>query len=137
MIWRFGNRREDGKEVPANMAGKDLDTLARELAEQPISRGRAMKLLGATLFGGVLTALVPGVAFARPECHTADDCLAANPTATSCRCVNASGGKTCVCQFPGSPPCCPKGTFITSDQCNGTCCAPFKPNARGKCVGGG
>jgi hypothetical protein len=117
------------------MAGKDLDALAKGLAEERISRGKALKRMGAALLGGSLLAAFPGVAFARPECHTAADCRELFPNATDCRCVNASGGKTCVCSFP-STPCCPKGTNTSSSQCNGTCCAPFKPNRHGKCVGG-
>src|SRR5215203_5414934 len=48
-----------------------FDDLARGLAEGSISRGRAMKLMGAALLGGVL-ASIPGMALAnhRPN-HTA------------------------------------------------------------------
>ena len=45
-----------------------LDDVAKELANGPISRGRALKLLGTALAGSVL-ALIPGVASASPPPH--------------------------------------------------------------------
>jgi len=45
-----------------------LDDVAKELASGPISRGRALKLLGTALAGSVL-ALIPGVASASPPPH--------------------------------------------------------------------
>jgi hypothetical protein len=110
------------------MAGKDLDNLAKGLAEERISRGKALKRMGAALLGGSLLAAFQGVAFAQPECGPN------RPCAEGCTCVNAPGGH--VCQCPGPPPCCPKGTNISSPQCSGVCCDPFKPNRQGKCVGG-
>jgi hypothetical protein len=46
------------------MAGKDLDALAKGLAEERISRGRALKRMGAVLFGGLLASVPMGAAFA-------------------------------------------------------------------------
>jgi hypothetical protein len=49
------------------MAGKDLDALAKELAEERISRGRALKRMGAALLGGLLASVPMTAAFAAPR----------------------------------------------------------------------
>jgi hypothetical protein len=66
MVWRCSNQREDGESKPAIMAGKDLDALASELADERISRAKALKRIGAALLGGSLLAVFPGVALAQP-----------------------------------------------------------------------
>jgi hypothetical protein len=48
------------------MAGKDLDALAEGLASERISRGRALKRIGALFLGGVLASAPMGAAMARP-----------------------------------------------------------------------
>ena len=50
------------------MSGKDLDALATGLAEERISRGGALKRMGAVLLGGLL-ASVPMAAWADPPCN--------------------------------------------------------------------
>jgi hypothetical protein len=45
------------------MAGKDLDALAKELADERISRGQALRRMVGVLLGGVLAA-TPAAAFA-------------------------------------------------------------------------
>jgi hypothetical protein len=45
------------------MAGKNLDALAKDLADERISRGKALRRIGAALLGGVLAA-TPAAAFA-------------------------------------------------------------------------
>jgi hypothetical protein len=44
-----------------------FDELARELASGTLSLRKALKVMGAALFGGALTATIPGVAFAAPK----------------------------------------------------------------------
>jgi hypothetical protein len=61
------------------MAGKDLDSLAKELAEEKISRGRALKRLGAALLGGTLLAAFPGVASAAPRTCATCTCGVGRP----------------------------------------------------------
>ena|SRR5829696_6962306 len=46
------------------MAGKDLDALAKELADERISRGQALRRIVGVLLGGVLAA-TPAAAFAQ------------------------------------------------------------------------
>jgi hypothetical protein len=74
------------------MAGKDLDDLARGLASERISRGQALKRIGAALLGGVLASVPMGAAFAR-QCP---------PGRKKCggRCIK--NGHTCV--KGGGPP---------------------------------
>ena len=50
---------------------RSFDELARGLASGSISRGKALKLMGAALVGGVL-ASSPGVALAAPTCPTGE-----------------------------------------------------------------
>jgi hypothetical protein len=60
---------EQEKEEPATMAGKDLDALATGLAEERISRGSALKRMGAVLLGGLLASLPMAAAWADPPCR--------------------------------------------------------------------
>jgi hypothetical protein len=60
------------------MAGKDLDSLAKELAEERISRGAALKRVGAALLGGML-ASIPVAAFAAPQTCVTCNCGTGNP----------------------------------------------------------
>jgi hypothetical protein len=53
-----------GRRNPAAMAGKDLDALAEALASERISRGKALKRIGALFLGGVLASAPMAAAFA-------------------------------------------------------------------------
>jgi hypothetical protein len=80
------------------MAGKDLDALAEGLAEERISRGKALKRIGALFLGGILASAPMGAAMAR-QCPNGRK-----------RC----GGRCCpighVCvRRNGSPRCVPRG----------------------------
>src|SRR5919202_377022 len=66
---RERSSRQRGRSVPMSLSDHHpLDDVAKELASGPISRGRALKLLGTALAGSVL-ALIPGVASASPPPH--------------------------------------------------------------------
>jgi hypothetical protein len=89
------------KEDPANMAGKDLDNLAKEMAEGRISRGTALKRMGLALFGGGLLAAFGGSALAAPRTCATCTCgvgRPCNPKSTAC----AEVGK----QFPTTASAC-------------------------------
>src|SRR5215216_4707963 len=60
------------------MAGKDLDALAKGLAEERISRGAALKRVGAALLGGML-ASIPVAAFASPRTCATCTCGVGRP----------------------------------------------------------
>ena len=104
------------------MAGKDLDALAKELAEERISRGKALKRMGAALIGGLLASAPMTAAFAAPQtcvtcvCGTGKPC---NPKSTTCtRLRGFPAEQTCqeACAKKGQNLCsagnafhCPKG----------------------------
>jgi hypothetical protein len=83
----------------------NFDNLAKGLAEGRVTRGRALKTFGAAIFGGALTALIPGVAFAAPR------------TCATCTC---GVGRPCnprqeFCVEVG------RGFPTASDQCSARC----------------
>jgi hypothetical protein len=83
--------REDKGKVERRIdivSNKDqsFDNLAKGLAEERVSRGKALKLVGAAILGGLL-ASIPGVALAAPQtcvtcvCGTGRPC---NPKSSTC-----------------------------------------------------
>jgi len=98
-----------------------LDNLSRMLADESVSRARALRLLGAALVGGLL-ASIPGGAKARTvncppfrpqQCgRTVEGCC--SDTEVCC----GKGGKafccppgTTCCQGEGTTICCPQGSI--------------------------
>ena len=88
-----------------------FDELAKGLASGNISRGKALRLLGAALLGGTL-ASIPGLAQAVPQrpicavgvhCLTSQNCCVGRTSFTCCSgifppvCCLIKGGKTAVC----------------------------------------
>jgi hypothetical protein len=61
------------------MAGKDLDALAKDLAEERISRGKALKRMGAALVGGLLASVPMTAAFAAPRTCATCTCGVGRP----------------------------------------------------------
>jgi hypothetical protein len=91
------------------MAGKDLDALAKGLAEERISRGGALKRMGAVLLGGLL-ASVPMAALADPPCRLEpEDC----PGRRLCTFRPSPGEKLCEC-CKGSETCNPTRGCVRS-----------------------
>jgi hypothetical protein len=92
------------------MSGKDLDALAKGLAEERISRGKALKRMGAVLFGGLLASAPMTAAFAQSR---AEACAEAGgqccgPGCKACcrtpqtRCVSTTGSRQQCVRF--APP---------------------------------
>jgi hypothetical protein len=116
-----------------------LDNLARGLATGTVSRGKALRLLGAALLGGAL-ASVPGFAWAQPERRRVPpsaDCEAfctqafpAGPERAQCLSQGAQGSGPCYECNVGlgvSPPVgphfeCPSGSVIDTDPQFENCC---------------
>jgi hypothetical protein len=91
-----------------------FDELAKGLAGGTVSRGKALRWLGAALFGGAV-ASIPGVALAKPKpgkCTKDKQCPA---------------GQGCVDgQCVSSTPTCEPGAIFLPQSCNpgGTCACP-------------
>jgi hypothetical protein len=90
-----------------------LDELAKELATGTLSRGKALRLMGAALVGGAL-ASIPGTAWAArcpsPRIRCRGQCC---PTGVT-TCVGTGRNKTC------GP--CPTGTTLCAGNCQSTVC---------------
>ena len=102
---------------------RNFDSLAKGLAEERVSRGKALKLVGAAILGGLL-ASIPGVALADPQtcatcvCGTGKPCNAKGaPVCTSTRGFpSPEAACTAACQGSGKAFCggvtqfhCPQG----------------------------
>jgi hypothetical protein len=79
--------------------GRSFDALAKGLASGDVSRGKALKLMGAALLGGLL-ASIPTVAGAKPKANKCikDKQCPAGTTCVSGVCVNAPNVLYCSCQ---------------------------------------
>jgi hypothetical protein len=103
---------------------RSFDALATGLASGSISRGRALKLMGAALIGGTLASLGIGEAAADEECKPVDKKCRKNAQCCSGNCSKSgtSSFGICACQ-PND------GSCSSNDQCcsgncvNGTCAA--------------
>lgn len=108
-----------------------FDELAKQLASGEVSRGRAIRLMGAALMGGTL-ASVPGMAWAAPppkpngkRCKTDSQCLSGNCADRVCRQVGCPTGETLcrgVCVTD-----CPAGLFLDPDTCQCVSACPDQP----------
>ena len=104
-----------------------LDNVARGLADGTLSRGRALRLMGAALMSGAL-ASIPGIAWAKPKpgnCEKDKHCPAGQV------CVD----RFCQCPTGGAIPC--GATCCDSPEdlcCNGVCTnVVFDRNNCGAC----
>src|SRR5688572_11114130 len=91
---------------------QSLDELARGLASGSISRGRALRLMGAALVGGALGSVGIGEAAAAPIGCKADGKKCKN--GNQCCSLNCSGG-ICVS--------CPPGQELCNGSCVSTSCS--------------
>ena len=87
---------------------RSFDDLARGLADGSVTRGKALRLIGAALVGGAL-ASIPGTAWAARCPSSRIKCRGQCCPAGVSTCVGTGGNKTC------GP--CPNGT----EACGGTC----------------
>jgi hypothetical protein len=98
-----------------------FDELASGLASGSISRGRALRLMGAALVGGTLASLGIGEAAADDECKPVNKKCRKNH---QCCSLNCEGGKcaAAACTSDGGT-CSTGGTPCCSGNCsNGFCC---------------
>ena len=126
------------------MRDSSFDELARGLASSSISRGRAIRLMGAALLGGTLASMPgPGVVLADDECkrdgkkcRKNKQCCSGNCSGGTCAAACVPTGGTCAADTQ----CC-SGLLCDNGQCatcrstggscttNGECCS-------GNCSGG-
>jgi hypothetical protein len=112
-----------------------FDELAKGLASGKISRGRALKLVGAAILGGGVLAFGPTREAEAAECGSDAGCNNQCNNTTRCRCVRTtSGNVTCV------RPCCSQRRCDNNSQCgeNEVCmttqCCSESTATRGVCV---
>jgi hypothetical protein len=103
---------------------RSFDELTRGLASGSISRGRALRLMGAALVGGTLTSLgMGGIAAADDLCK---------PLTKKCRknaqcCSGKCQGGTCACQANG-------GSCTTNVECCSGFCFTQYGSGSGVCI---
>jgi hypothetical protein len=106
---------------------RSFDELAKGLSNGTLSRGKALKLLGATLFSGVLMPLFPEQAQAL--------------TNTQRRRCTRQGGTVCSSGTRASEVCCPSGTTClagptccpSTQVCGSACCQSGQTCLSGTC----
>src|SRR5215210_3357636 len=84
-------------EDSATALDASFDDLSRALAEGSISRGKALRLMGATLVGAALASVVPGVAWADDDCRSFGRRCRRDRQCCSKNCVRRGDDKVCVC----------------------------------------
>jgi hypothetical protein len=95
-----------------------FDELTRGLASGTLSRGKALRLMGAALVGGAL-ASIPGIAWAKPN----------KPEGAKCNHNHQCASEQCVegrCASAGP---------ICTPSCPATCSCDFAPDGTTTCVG--
>jgi hypothetical protein len=114
--------------VSQQTTNHSFDELTRGLASGSISRGRALRLMGAALVGSTLGSL-GGVAAADDECKPLERKCRKNHQCCSGNCSKSGTSKsgTCACQENGGT--CGSNSQCCSGNCSsGTCAAACKPN---------
>jgi hypothetical protein len=92
--------------VSQQTTNRYFDELASGLASGSISRGKALRLMGAALVGGTLASF-PGIAWAKPNKPNGAKCQR-NSQCASGQCVErvcGSGGPTCTPSCPADCDC--------------------------------
>jgi hypothetical protein len=114
-----------------------FDELAVGLSSGTLSRGKALKLLGAALVGGTL-ASIPGIALAKPKpegakCNHNHQCASGQCVELPERGVRvcAAAGPICPPGCPGLPQCACDTDLITGDP---VCISPVVALRPGDCT---
>jgi hypothetical protein len=94
-----------------------LDNLSRMLADESVSRARALRLLGAALVGGLL-AYIPGGAKAAPVDCTIDPSFPQQCGRQCCTAVQV------CCGIGGNAYCCPSDATCCQKGQDRICCPP-------------
>ncbi len=97
-----------------------FDELARLSARGTLSRGKALRLMGAALVGGVL-ASIPGVALAAP-CSPGFTSCGSNCCDSTQACERRGGAPRCITPTAGCPHGCPQNMRCCNVGGFGICC---------------
>jgi hypothetical protein len=107
--------------VSQEPTNRSFDELAKGLATGTLSRGKALRLMGAALVGGTLGSLGMGEAAGDPPgCKRNGKKCKRNTQCCSENCVNGR----CACPVGTTPcdtQCCPEGRECVGGQCQGGC----------------
>jgi hypothetical protein len=119
-----------------------FDDLARGLADGSITRGKALRLMGAAVVGSTLGSLGIGEASADPPgckrngktCTRSEQCCSGSCASGSCQAqttTTTTSTSTSTTSTSTTPGCLPNGGTCTADTqcCSGTIC----PSPNGKC----
>ena len=102
-----------------------FDELARGLASGTLSRGKALRLMGAALVGGAL-ASTPGIAWAKPNKPAGAKCNHDKQCASG-HCVDSGVGRVCTAPGPICTPLCPANCSCESAPDGTTTCVGCPP----------
>jgi hypothetical protein len=119
---------------------RSFDELARALANGSISRGRALRWMGAALVGGTLSSLGLGEAAAAPKCRPVGKRCKRNAQCCSQNCTIPAGSRTGTCQTPTATttetPTTTTSTTTCSGLPNGASCNTSTDCCSGNCSNG-
>jgi hypothetical protein len=119
-------------------SGRSFDELASGLASGTISRGRALKLAGASLASALGLAWYASPAEAAPRCprHTRPGCtVECTNTGEECFCIRTVGGnKRCVYPCCSGRTCESKEDCRRSEVCMRTRCCQERPTCVTPCT---
>jgi hypothetical protein len=126
---------------------RSFDELTRGLASGDISRGKALRLMGAALVGGTLASLGIGEAAADPpgckragkRCKEDEQCCSGTCESGTCAAACVANGGTCSTSTDCCSGNCSNGFCCASGRVglsNGTCAIPCTtaPECTGDCV---
>jgi hypothetical protein len=125
MVKLAEDHNEQGSENTPTLVEHSVDELAKGLATGTVSRRKALRMLGAALFGGML-ASIPGVSWAQTG-RFSHGCRIPGQVRVRGKCVCEEGTTLCG------------GSCCTTEFCcggvNGVCCGnPNKTCVNGECI---
>jgi hypothetical protein len=134
--------------LPQGGVDLSLDKLAKGLATGTLSRGKALRLMGAALVGGAL-ASIPGIALAKPKpegakCKQDKQCASGNCSSSGTCGPCVSGGGACTADGQCCSGLCRPDRFgggfcaavppICTPSCPAGCSCEFTPDGATTCI---
>jgi hypothetical protein len=119
--------------VSQQTTNRSFDELTRGLASGSISRGRALRLMGAALVGGTLASLGIGEAAADEMCKPTGKKFNKNSQCCSDNCSRSGTSRFGTCAAACVPDFGEAGCLADTECCSGACVHEFGPTERGTC----